>query len=69
MVNLSLARRLANADIPTGPTLAACGDDIARKVAFTAPFSAAVVESRNVDVEMVSIGCVAGKWACCKIHG
>lgn len=69
VVNLSLARRLANADIPTGPTLAACGDEIARKVAFTAPFSAAVVESRSDDEAIDSIGCDAGKWACCKIQG
>lgn len=41
---LSLARRFANSDRPTGPTLAACGEAIARKVAFTAPFNAAVVE-------------------------
>lgn len=59
---LSLARRFANADIPTGPTFAACGDDIARNVAFTAPLSAAVVESQInafVDpVDGISIGCV-----------
>lgn len=42
LADLSLARRFANSDIPTGPTLAACGDAIALKVAFTAPLSAAV---------------------------
>lgn len=41
---LSLARRLANSDRPTGPTFAACGEAIARNVALTAPFMAAAVE-------------------------
>lgn len=59
---LSLARRLAKADIPTGPTFAACGDESARNVAFTAPLSAAVVESQIIafvdPVDGISIGCV-----------
>lgn len=71
---LSLARRFANADIPTGPTFAACGDEIARNVAFTAPFSAADVESQIIafvdPINGISIGCV---WQLncvfCTIHG
>lgn len=57
---LSLARRFASADIPTGPTLAACGDEIARNVAFTAPLSAAAVESQIhalFEPVGISIGC------------
>lgn len=57
---LSLARRLASADIPTGPTLAACGDEIARNVALTAPLRAAAVESQIIELfepDGISIGC------------
>lgn len=35
-------RRRAKSDIPTGPRLAACGDEMARNVAFTAPLMASV---------------------------
>lgn len=69
---LSLARRLASADMPTGPTLAACGDEIARNVAFTAPLRAAVVESRSSDTLAfagTSMGCVVPLWVRCTIHG
>lgn len=59
----SLARRRANSDIPTGPTLAACGDAIARNVALTAPRSAAVA-SRLLAAAMSTVrrACEA---ACC----
>lgn len=62
-LTLSRALRLASADIPTGPTFAACGDDIARNVAFTAPFNAAAVESciaafvPYVGLAGISMGC------------
>lgn len=53
---------MASADIPTGPTFAAWGDEIARNVAFTAPFSAAAVESQIIELfeldGRISIGCV-----------
>lgn len=69
---LSLARRLANADIPTGPTLAPCGDEIALNVAVTAPFNAAVVESLRPGLPNVVLGVsIVGTTNCefCKIHG
>lgn len=52
---LSLARRRANSDIPTGPTLAACGDAIARKVALTAPFNAAVASRLQLADDVGSV--------------
>lgn len=59
VVGLSFARRLANSDMPTGPTLAACGDAIALKVACTAPLIAAVVESRETDATVGPIDVIS----------
>lgn len=67
-----MARRLASADIPTGPTLAAWGEDIARNVAFTAPLKAAAVDSLTVEfceLDGISIGCELLQYVRCKSHG
>lgn len=62
----SLARRLASSDNPTGPTFAACGDAIARNVAFTAPLRAAVASRLELcGWTAPPSNCVLGMCWCC----
>lgn len=67
MLGLSRARLFANSDIPTGPTLAACGDAIARNVASTAPLRAADASRIEFDVDASVILIFSGGG--CHSHG
>lgn len=56
---------VASSDIRTGPKLAACGDEIARNVAFTAPLITAVFSERLVFCCVTYWGCTGacgGGW-------